>query len=104
MVFGSDITLTCTLEINSAIVASDLSLLMVDVQLFRDGTALTLTGPAMANTTFNYTIQLNSFSITDVGNYTCNATIRPMMSSTYITGNEILESDTIQVTTGEIFP
>ena len=105
VVFGSDVTLTCTLGINSAIVASDLSLLMVEVQLSRNG--ILLDDPTLSpitGTTFVYTSRLSSFRITDVGNYTCNATIRPVSSSTYITGNEILESDTIQITTGETFP
>ena len=100
--FGSDVTLTCTLGLNSAIVANDLSLLMVKVQLSRDGILLdNPTLSPMTGTTFVYTSRLR---ITDVGNYTCNATIRPVTSSTYITGSEMLESDTIQITTGETFP
>ena len=105
VVFGSDVTLTCTLGLDPTIVASDLSLLMVEVQLSRDGILLdNLTLSPMTGTAFVYTSRLSSFRITDVGNYTCNATVRPVPSSAYITGNEILESDTIQVTTGETFP
>ena len=37
VIVGTDVSLTCTLMFNSEIMASDLSLLMVDVQLTRDG-------------------------------------------------------------------
>ena len=98
---GSDVTLTCTLELNLAIVATDLPLLMVDVQLFRDG--IPLSNPTMSSatgTTFTYTTQLNSFMRSDSGNYTCTATIRPQPSTTYLTGNETLQSDTINIKAG----
>ena len=98
---GSDVTLTCTLELNSAIVASDLSLLVVDVQLFRDRTPLS--NPTMSpvtGITFTYITQLNSFMRSDSGNYTCTATIRPQPRITYLTGNETLQSDTINIKAG----
>ena len=99
---GSDITLTCTVMLNPVIVESDLSLLMVDAQLSQpDGTPLALTGPTVTGTTFTYTTQLNSFGRSDSGNYTCNATVRPQQTSTYLTGDETL-SDLVEVTTGEI--
>jgi hypothetical protein len=102
LVFGSDVTLTCTLGLNSAIVANDLSLLMVDVQLSRDGMLLdNPTQSAVPGTT--YTTQLSPFGIGDVGNYTCTATIRPQPIATYLTGNETL-AHIAQVTTGKIFP
>ena len=105
VLFGSNVTLTCTLGLDPTIVASDLSLLIVEVQLSRDGILLdNLTLSPMTGTTFVYTSQLSSFRITDVGHYTCNATIRPVSSSTYITGSEMLESGTFRVTTGETFP
>ena len=55
-ILGSNVTLTCTLELNSAIVASEIFLLMVDTQLSRDGTPMTLTGPTIRDTTFTYTM------------------------------------------------
>ena len=73
---------------------------MVDTQLFRDGTPLTLTGPTVSGTTFIYTTQLNSFGRSDSGNYTCTATIQPQPTSTYITGNETLQSDLISIKAG----
>ena len=89
---GTGVTLTCTLMLNSAIVESDVSLLMIDTQLSRDGTPLALTGPTVSSTTFTYTTQLNSFGRSDAGNYTCTAVIRPQPTAIYLTGNEILSS------------
>ena len=104
VVFGSAITLTCTVELNSAIMVSDLSLLNVSAQLTHpNGNTLSLSN-TMSGTTFNYTTQLNSFSITDVGNYTCNANINPQSSATYLNGNVVLPSVEIRVATGEIIP
>ena len=102
VVFGSDVTLTCTLGFNLAVVASDLSLLMADIQLSRDGVLLdNPTQPPLTGLSFTHTTQLNPFRITDIGNYSCNTTVRS--SSAFLTGNEALESDTIRVTTGKIF-
>ena len=92
------------MELNSAIVESDLSLLNVSAQLSRDGTPLSLPDPVRAGTTFTYTIRLNSFSIADIGNYTCNATISPRSNATYLDGVIVSPSVKFRVTTGEIFP
>ena len=100
VVVGSDITLTCTLALNSAIMGSEKTLLMVDAQLSRDGTQLALTGLTVTGTTFTYTTAVNSFGRSDSGNYTCTATIRPRPSSTYLTGNEML-STTINIRASE---
>ena len=97
---GSDVTLTCTVELSPSVVNSDLSVLMVDAQLSRDGTPLTLTGPTVAGTTFTYTIQLDSFGRNDSGNYTCTATVRPHPNSTFLAGNDTL-SDTVRITSGK---
>ena len=92
VIVGSDVTLTCTLVLNSAIVVSDLSLLMVDAQLSRDGTPLTLSGRTITGIVYTYITQLNSFGRSDSGNYTCIATVRPQQTSTYLTGNETMSS------------
>ena len=84
---GTDVTVTCAVEMAQGVVDSDLSLLMVDAQLSGDGTSLTLTGPTVTGTTFTYTIQLDSFGRNDSGNYTCSATVRPQPTSTYLTGS-----------------
>ena len=103
-ILGSDVTLTCTLELNSVIVPSEIFLLMVDTQLSGDGTPLTLTGPTVTGTTFTYTSQINSFGRTDSGNYNCIATIRPKPTQMYIVnhaGNGMLSS-AINIRAGKI--
>ena len=96
---GSDVTLTCAIEYGTTVVDSDLSLLMVDAQLSRDGTPLTLTGPTVTGTTFTYTIQLNSFGMNDSGNYNCSATVKPKPTSSYLVGEQMLSNE-VRVTTG----
>ena len=96
---GSDVTLTCSVQMNNQnILASELSLLMVNASLIKpDGTILDLSNPAMSNTTLNFTTQVNSFSDTDVGNYTCNITVRPQPSSPFLIGMSQLVSNTIEI-------
>ena len=79
---------------------SEVSLLMVDAQLLRDGTMLNLSNPKISGTTFTFTAIVNSFGRSDSGNYTCTATIRPRPSSVYLNGTGELSSVT-RVTTGE---
>ena len=82
------------------VMESEVSLLMVDAQLSRDGTMLNLSNPEISGTTFTYTAIVNSFGRSDSGNYTCMATIRPQPSSVYLNGTGELSNAT-QVTTGE---
>ena len=100
---GTTVRVTCTVELSPAVVESDLSLLMVDAQLSRDGTPLTLTGPTVAGTTFTYTIQLDSFGRSDSRNYTCTATVRPQQPSTFLTESGE-QSDTARLTAGIYVP
>ena len=87
---------------NQEILDSEIFLLMVDVQVsWPDGTPLTIAGPTVTGTTFIYTTQLNSFGRSDSGNYTCNATVRPQPSSTYLTGISIM-LDIARITTGSL--
>ena len=81
---------------------SDLSLLMVDVQLSRDGAPLTPTNSTVALPTFIilYTQELDSFERSDSGNYTCTAVIRPQPTLAYLTESDLL-SNTITITSGE---
>ena len=95
IIVGSAVTLTCTVELGLAVVDSDLSLLMVEAQLTRDGTTLTLTGPKVTGTTFTYTIQLDSFSRNDSGKYICTATVTPQSTSSYLTGSAVLSKTAI---------
>ena len=92
-VVGSDVTLTCTLVLNSVIMGSENALLMVDAQLSRDGTPLALPSVTVIGTTFTYTTVVNSFERSDSGNYTCTATVRPQPAATYLNGTETLESN-----------
>ena len=94
--------LTCTLELNSAILNSEIFLVRVIAQLSRDGTQLAVAGPVVTGTTFTYTAQLNSFQRSDFGNYTCTVTIKPQPSSTYLTGTDVL-SDTLIIKAGKVF-
>ena len=100
VIIGSDATLTCTIELNSAILGFELSLLMVSAQVSKDEeTLLALTGPIVTGSTFTYTTQLKSFETNDFGNYTCIATIEPQATSTYLIGTAVL-SDTLIIKTG----
>ena len=93
----SSITVTCTIELDPAVMESELSLLTVSAQLSRDGTPLNLTGPTVTGTTFIYTRQFESFGRRDSGNYTCTVTVRSRPTATYLTGSRLL-SDTVKIT------
>ena len=99
-IIGSDITLTCALKLNSSILDSEIFLLMVDVQLFRNGAPLSVFGPIVNGTTFTYTTQLNSFQRSDYGSYNCTAVVRPRPTSIYLTGIEVL-SNTLTIIPGK---
>ena len=95
VVVGSNLTLTCTLVLNSAIMGSENALLMVEAQLSRNGTSLAITSYSLSvtGTTFTCTTQLDSFGWSDSqGNYTCTAIVRPQSNAVYLTGNETLSS------------
>ena len=97
---GSDVTLACTVELNSAIFSSEIFLLMVNAQLFKDESSLALTGQIVtAGTVFTYTTQLNPFQNSDFGNYTCSATIEPQPTSIYLRGAHVV-SDTLNIKPG----
>ena len=97
---GSNVFVNCTVKLDPAVMESELSLLMVDVQLSRDGTPPTLSDPTVTGTTFTYTTQLNTFGRNDSGNYICTATIRSQLISTYFIQSSAL-NDTFRVTIGD---
>ena len=99
-IIGSNITLTCALKLSSSILDSEIFLLMVDVQLFRNGSPLPVFGPIVNGTTYIYTTQLNSFQRSDYGSYNCTATVRPRPTSIYLIGTEVL-SNTLTIIPGE---
>ena len=79
---------------------SELSLLMVDAQLFRDGTPLTLTGPTTTGTRFTFGAEVISFNASYVGNYNCSATVQS--SSQFIIGMEQGTSPLTRLTIGKL--
>ena len=99
---GVYVTLTCSVELNSVIIVeSDLPLVMVEVQLSRDGAPLSNpTISSVKGTIFTYTTQLSSFGRSDFGNYSCTATIRPQPTAIYLTGNETVQSNAIIIRAG----
>ena len=99
-VIGSDVTLTCSVELSPIILGSEIFILAVETQLLRDGVRTTaLDGPTVVGTTFTYTTQLNAFGKNDFGEYNCTATIRPQSSLTYLIGIDVL-STTLSIMTG----
>lgn len=89
---GSDVSLVCIVKLNPTVVESDLQLLMVDIQLSRDGTPFALASqtPLLNGTTFTYTTQLNSLGRKDSGNYTCTVTVGSQPPVTYVVMNHFL--------------
>ena len=75
-----------------------LSFLIVNALITKpDGTVLVLSNPVIKDTAYKFTTQVTSFGDNDVGNYTCNATIRPKSSAIYLTGISQLSSSPIEV-------
>ena len=82
---GERTTFTCTVELGPCLVDSDLSLIEVDAQLYRDGAPLSLSGPTVVtDTTLTYSTQLDLSVRNNSENYTCMATVRPRDESAYI--------------------
>ena len=96
-IVGSDVTLTCMVELSSVIQTSEIFSLAVDAQLSRDGTPLARKGPTVTGKTFTYTRLIESFGRNDSGNYSCTASIQPRPTLIYLTGNETLQSDSINI-------
>ena len=97
-VLGSEVTLTCVVELSSIFSDSEISLLIVHAQLSKDGTSpVALNNPIVTGKTFTFSTQINSVQKNDIGNYTCMATVRPRQSLTYLVGTDIL-FDTLTIT------
>ena len=97
---GSASTVTCTVRLGSAVMVSELSLLTVSAQLSRDGTPLNLTRPAeRRGTTFDFRVLVSSFNKSNVGNYTCTATVTS--SSTFLTGTGQMVSRPYEIKIGK---
>ena len=85
IILGSAVIINCVVELDPSVVESELSLLMVDAQLSRDGTPLNPLNVTIFGTTFTYATMINSFGKKDSGNYTCTANVGS--NSSYLYGN-----------------
>ena len=100
---GQCVTFTCTVELGPGLVESDLSLIEVDTQLYRDGTPLALSGPTLVtDTTLTYSTQLDLSVRNITENYTCMATIRPTEESADITTSTYVSNTLTITSTGMI--
>ena len=96
---GSSVNLTCTVEMSPRVIQSDLSLLVVDIKLLKDGMShADGHGAVTMGTTYTYTKEIPMFERLDSGNYSCNITVRSL--STYLISSQPFPSDDIQVSTG----
>ena len=94
---GSDVTLNCIVQINENVSPYELALLVVNASLTRpDGATLEVSNPIIEGTSFTFNTTVNSFSESDVGNYSCTATVTTR-SSTFLTGMGQLMSNPIKI-------
>ena len=85
------------------VLPAELSLLMVNASITKpDGTVLILSNPAIEDTAYKLTTQVNSFGNSDVGSYTCNATLKS--KSAFLTGMGQLVSNPINIEIGMAIP
>ena len=86
---------------NEYVLPSELSLLTVVAQLTGpDGTMLSLSSPNTSGITYHFDTTVNSFGDSNVGNYTCTATVTPGPTATLLTGMGQLESDPVEIMIG----
>ena len=96
---GSDVTLTCSVQMGENVLPAHLeSLMMVNASITKpDRTVLVLSNPEIEGTAYKLTTLIKSFDDNDVGNYTCNATIKPLSSAIYLTGMGQLVSSPFEI-------
>ena len=81
---------------------SELSLLMVEAQLFRNGTPLTLDDPIiMRDSSFIFGSEISSFNDSNVGSYNCTAMVMRAPSSQFLTGTGQGTSPLVTLTIGK---
>ena len=103
MTEGECVTFTCTVVLGPGLVESDLSLIEVVTQLYRDGTPLPLSGPPLVTeTTLTYSTQLDLSVRNITENYTCMATVRPRDRSVYIRTSTNVSNTLIITSNGKI--
>ena len=83
---GSTVAVNCTVVLHEITTADDLPLLNVSAQISRNGNVLMQTSQSLDGTTYNFGATVNCFCESDVGNYTCTATVTPLPSSNHLTG------------------
>ena len=100
---GSDVTLTCSVQMGENVLSAHLkSLMMVNASITKpNGTVLVLSNPEIEGTAYKLTTQIISFGDDDVGNYTCNATVSPLPSAVYLTGMGQLVSSPFKIVIGK---
>ena len=79
---GSEVTLNCSIVLSPLVVADDVPLLMIEVQLLKDGILVTsVNGSAVViGTTFVYAAEVISFERNNTGNYTCTSTVKSTLT------------------------
>ena len=76
------------------------SLMTVNASITKpNGTVLVLSNPKIEGTAYKLTTRIKSFGDDDVGNYTCNATVRPL-PAVYLTGMGQLVSSPLKIVIG----
>ena len=100
---GSDVTLTCSVQMCENIPSAHLeSLMMVNASITKpDGTVVVLSNPEIEGTAYKLTTRIESFGDDDVGNYTCNVTVEPLPSAIYLTGMGQLVSSPLEIVIGK---
>ena len=100
---GSDVTLTCSVQMGENVLSAHLeSLMMVNASITKpDGTVLVLSNPNIEGTAYKLITRIKSFGDNDVGNYTCNATVRRSPSAVYLTGTGQLVSSPLKIVIGK---
>ena len=100
---GSNVTLICSVEMGENVTSAHLeSLMMVNASITKpNGTVVVLSNPKIEGTAYKLTTQIISFGDDDVGNYTCNATVRRSPSAVYLTGMGQLVSSPLEIVIGK---
>ena len=87
---------------NQNVLTFELPLFVVTARLTSpDGSVLDLSNPVISGITYNFTTEVNSFGDSDVGDYTCTATVRLQAFSPFLTGMGRLASNRIKTVTSK---
>ena len=100
---GSDITLTCSVQMGENVLSAHLeSLMTVNASITKpDETIVVLSSPKIERTAYKLTTQIKSFGDDDVGNYVCNATVEPSPTAIYLTGMGQRVSSPLKIVIGK---